>query len=96
MDFPFSEVSLGNNIFLRVFDEQLDPEELVWHRDREDRTVNIVESNGWMLQQEDSLPTLLEAGKEYFIKQNEWHRVIKGKGKMILFIEKGCVKNEKI
>ena len=96
IEFPFQETLLDNGLFKRIFEENVDSEELIWHRDREDRKVTISESKGWLLQIENKLPIPLEEGKEYFIKANEWHRVIKGKGKMILFIEKGSKKHEKV
>ena len=78
MDFPFSEKKVGGKLFLREFKEDVASEELVWHQDREDRRVKVIESNGWMLQMDNELPVLLKEGTIYNIPAYEFHRVIKG------------------
>lgn len=67
---------------IRVFDQNIDPIELKWHRDLEDREVIILEGEGWYFQKEDSLPIELLPGVSIFIKAMEWHRVIKGAGSL--------------
>ena len=37
-DLPFTEISLGNNEYIREFSEDVDNHELEWHIDKEDRT----------------------------------------------------------
>jgi len=64
----------------RVFTESVDEGELQWHRDREDRVVKIIESDGWSLQLDNELPKELIIGEEYFIPQGIYHRVIRGHG----------------
>ena len=56
MDFPFSEKKVGGKLFLREFKGDVASEELVWHQDREDRRVKVIESDGWMLQMDNELP----------------------------------------
>ncbi len=85
-DFPFKETSLGNNEYLREFDEDVDSHELEWHRDREDRIVEIIENEDWLFQFDNQLPILLE--KKIFIPRETYHRVIKGNGKLIVKITK--------
>jgi len=82
-DFPFEEETIGKNIFIRKF-ENVKEEELVWHRDKEDRTVEPIETSEWMLQFENKLPEILEKGKKYFIPKNTYHRVIKGNGTLVI------------
>jgi hypothetical protein len=79
--------SVNNSIKIRVFDESVDREELAWHRDERDRRVTVLESSGWKLQTDDSLPIDLIEGNSYFIKKDEWHRVLKGKGSLKIKIE---------
>ena len=90
--FPFEETKLENNIVIREFSEHTDSEELIWHLDREDRTVRVLESNGWKLQLDNQLPVLLEGKKEYKIPKYMYHRVIKGNGRLVVEIEKHEVK----
>jgi len=85
--FPFTETKRGK-VLIREFSQDVDKMELIWHRDREDRTITILESKGWKLQMDNTLPVVLEEGKSYNIPKNTYHRVIKGEGKLILELEK--------
>ena len=80
MEFPFEE---QNNI--RIFDQDVDEMELVWHRDREDRIVEALESTDWMFQLDNNLPQRLE---KIFIPKDTYHRVIKGSGDLKVKVTK--------
>lgn len=85
-DLPFTEISLGNNEYLREFHENIDTHELEWHIDKEDRIVEVVKNDGWEVQIDNELPKLLN--NKLFIPKETYHRVIKGKGKLIVKITK--------
>ena len=85
--FPFTETKKGK-VLIREFSQDVDKMELIWHRDREDRTITILESKGWKLQMDNTLPVVLEEGKSYSIPKNTYHRVIKGEGRLIIELEK--------
>lgn len=63
---------------IRTFSKDVLAEELVWHRDREDRTVAILEGEGWKFQRDNELPIHLNVGDEISIEAFEYHRIIKG------------------
>ena len=88
MDTGRPYVDLENNDFyiIREFDENIDPTELLWHRDDENRIVEIIGETDWKLQLEDQLPTSLNS--PIFIPRHTWHRAIKGSGKLRLKIYK--------
>lgn len=86
--FPFKETKTKEGLLLREFNKDTDSEELVWHRDREDRIVTVIEGGHWKLQMDNELPKLLQEGKKYFIPAEEYHRVIKGDGPLKVLIEK--------
>lgn len=65
---------------IRVFDDSIDDNELKWHRDDEDRIVVAIGSTDWKIQLENKLPQDLIS--PVFIARGEWHRVIKGTGKL--------------
>ena len=88
MDFPFLEEKVGNRLFLREFRENVDSDELIWHQDREDRIVTVVEANWWKLQMDNELPVLLKEGSVYNIPAYVYHRVIKGFGRLLVQVEK--------
>lgn len=75
---PYNEISKGNNTYIREFSTDTDSSELIWHRDKEDREVTILEGNGWKFQRDNELPFILKRGDTIYIKKNEYHRIIKG------------------
>lgn len=86
MNFPFQQ-EISDNKIRRTFSPDVDSDELKWHQDLADRQVTVLESGGWEFQMEDSLPVKLEHAKKLFIPKFVWHRVIKGKGKLVVEIE---------
>lgn len=86
--FPFQERRISEKQFLREFTKDTSPGELVWHQDREDRVIKVVEANGWKLQLDNQLPVLLENNSTYHIPAYLYHRVIKGSGKLVIKVEK--------
>ena len=80
MDFPFTEQQLDTKLFLREFSVDVDEMELIWHEDKEDRIVSVVEGNGWKFQFDEELPIEMEDGIDITIPKGVIHRVIKGKG----------------
>ena len=83
---PYQEIKAEHNTVTRVFDESIDPIELMWHRDQEDRLIEAIEPTDWMMQLDNELPTLID--KPIFIPRYNWHRVIKGTGTLTVKITK--------
>lgn len=88
VEFPFEEQRVGPNLFVRTFDPSTDPYEFVWHRDREDRIIDVIEGGGWQFQYEDRLPFKLEEGDKFEIPMGTYHRVIPGEGVLEILVEK--------
>ena len=63
---------------VRTFNPSIDDAEFVWHRDMEDREIEILEGEGWQFQLQKCLPWLLKKGMVFDIKKEEYHRLIKG------------------
>ena len=74
---PYKDV-LIDEAMIREFDENIDPIELMWHRDNEDRVVSPVNKTDWKFQIENELPKEIQG--EIFIPRGVWHRIIKGTG----------------
>jgi len=72
---------------IRTFSVDVDEDELVWHRDHDNRVVSVLEGIDWKLQNDDELPILLEVGKKYNITEGHYHRLLKGKTKLVIRIE---------
>jgi len=87
--YPFTETRISSSSVLREFSRDTSSEELVWHRDREHRSVSVLEGRGWLLQLDGELPVRLLEGEEYLIPAESWHRVImeKGAGSLSVMIE---------
>ena len=82
---PYLEIVNGN-VITRVLPESVTSEELVWHRDKNDRKVEILQSEGWKFQHDNQIPFELKRGDILEIKKNTYHRVIKGKGDLVIKI----------
>jgi hypothetical protein len=83
---PYTDIEVTDKYIIRKFNENIDPIELMWHRDDENRTVEIIGNTDWKLQLENQLPTSIN--QPIFIPKHEWHRVIKGTGTLKLKIHK--------
>ena len=77
MSLPFQETKLSDNTFIRVFSQDTDSGEYMWHRDREDRIIESIESTDWKIQIDNELPKVID---KVFIPMGVYHRVIKGTG----------------
>lgn len=88
---PYNDVSLGSEKFMRTFEETVDLSDLVWHRDHNDRMITIINGSNWKLQYDNDMPILLEIGKKYYIPKNEYHRLIRGNGNLIIQIDETVV-----
>lgn len=80
-ELPYDE-EINENDRVRVFSQNVGNEELKWHRDREDRLVEIIEGENWGLQFDNELPIVLVKGESYIIPEGVYHRVIKGDGEL--------------
>ena len=92
MDFPFKEQQVSTNKFIREFSTDVDEIELIWHTDREDRVVSVIEGNGWKFQFDEELPFEMIDGIEISILKGDLHRVIKGKGPLKIVVHKNTLR----
>ena len=86
MSHPYTDIEVTDKYIIREFNENIDPIELLWHRDDEDRTIEILGETDWKIQLDNQLPISLNS--PIFIQRHEWHRVIKGTGNLKLKIYK--------
>ena len=80
---PYSE-RRKDNLIVRTFSQDIDEEELVWHRDRQDREVTVLQETDWQFQFDNELPQVLK--NTIFIPKNTYHRLIKGTGELNVHI----------
>lgn len=83
---PYIEKQINESTLIRSFPSNTQEVDLKWHRDRQNRIIEVIHSNGWLFQRDDSVPTLLSSGDILEIAANEWHRIIKGEGEFVVKI----------
>lgn len=83
---PFQETNLGDNESIRVFRQDTDSGDYMWHRDREDRIIESIDETDWMIQIDNELPKKIE--NKIFIPMGVYHRVIKGSGNLTIKLKK--------
>jgi len=81
---PYNDIEITDEYIIREFDDTVDPVELMWHRDREDRKIVSLTETDWKIQLDNDLPVSMDL--PIFIPKGEWHRLIKGSGVLRLKI----------
>ena len=84
---PYTNLTEGKEI-IREFSANVDPMSLIWHEDQEDRTIEVIEGNGWKFQFDEELPFELKKNLVFDIPLGYLHRVIKGYDKLKIKIIK--------
>lgn len=82
----YQDLEIEEDTVIRTFNESVDPIELKWHRDDESRTIVSISPSDWKIQLENRLP--MDITTPIFIERGEWHRLIKGTGKLVVKIIK--------
>ena len=80
---PYKDVGV-----IRIFSSEVDSDDLVWHRDLQNRKITVLEGEGWQFQFNGSLPFELTEGRIFEIPKGMYHRIIKGKTNLVLKIKK--------
>ena len=83
---PYTDLEATDSWIIREFTENIDPIELMWHRDDENRIVEAITETDWMIQLDNILPINITERIE--IPKHAWHRLIKGTGNLIVKIHK--------
>ena len=78
MILPFQETKLGDNEFIRIFEQNTDSGDFVWHRDYENRIIESIGETDWMFQMDNELPKIIS--EKIYIPKGIYHRIIKGNG----------------
>jgi hypothetical protein len=80
---PYLDLEKSDELTIRKFSQNIDPTELMWHRDLKNREVKIISGKGWKIQLENKLPQDLDS---VIIPKLSWHRVIKGEEDLVISI----------
>ena len=82
---PFRE-EIKDGYSIRTFTSDVNPMDLKWHIDEEDRVIEPIGKTDWLFQFDNQLPFSIDSKIE--IKKGTWHRIIKGTGELVLKIVK--------
>jgi len=85
---PYIEKKIDKNSYIRIFSKNTNDIDLAWHRDKENRTIEIISGKDWKFQYDNYLPVNIEPGYKILINKNEWHRIIKGSTDLIIIVHK--------
>lgn len=83
---PYTDIQ-SKDSFVRTFEPTVNESELVWHRDRRNRVIDVIEGKGWKLQFDNELPFELKEESPIFIPMKVYHRLIKGDGKLVIRVK---------
>ena len=83
----YNQENISDNKFKRVFSSDVSEKELVWHRDKENRIVEVLNDSDWQFQMDNELPRPLKKGVKLEIPKEVFHRVIKGTTDLEIMIE---------
>src|SRR5210317_2248824 len=87
MNNPYKDTKDGS-MKIRTFKAGVDSSELVWHRDKQNRKVTILEGEGWSLQMDNEIPKQLKVGDVIEINKMEYHRIYEsGSSDLVISIE---------
>ena len=82
-DRPYVDLETTDEYVIREFSQNIDPIELMWHRDDQDRVITVLEvGKGWKFQHDNELPINLNPEDTICIPRHQWHRVHKGDGNL--------------
>ena len=81
--FPYNEIIISENSSIRGFTNRVDPEELKWHFDEEDRIVELIDETDGSFQFDDELPFTINETPIH-IPKGKYHRVIMGEKDLIV------------
>ena len=84
---PYTDIEVTDEYIIREFDENIDPIELMWHRDDENRLVEALEPTDWKIQLDNKLPMPLNINESIYVPKNVYHRLIKGRSTENLVVE---------
>jgi len=63
---------------IRTFSKDVNPMNLIWHQDKENRDIEVLEGKGWEMQFDNELPFAIRKGDRIFITEGRIHRILKG------------------
>jgi hypothetical protein len=80
---PYTDTKISETEWIREFNPALtESEEYVWHRDLNNRVVEVLEGDDWQFQFDNKLPFFINRNNIIEIPKMAYHRIIPGKTKL--------------
>lgn len=80
---PYVDEKITDSSWIRTFDPTFtDSEEYVWHVDKFDREVIVLDGCGWRFQFDDEIPFDININDQILIPKMVYHRLIIGNTKL--------------
>lgn len=73
---------------IRTFSKDVDANSLLWHTDKENRKIKVIEGKGWEFQRDNESPMNLSEGDILIIPEGQIHRIYKGTTDLVIEIQK--------
>jgi quercetin dioxygenase-like cupin family protein len=86
MQEKYYDVKLTDTKKYRLFKEDVEEEELMWHQDEWDREIVVLDGKNWKIQFDNELPIVLNVGDVIQIQNHIYHRIIKGNDNLVIKI----------
>jgi hypothetical protein len=83
---PYTQYN-NDGYIIRTFDMDIDLSSLIWHRDKNNRIVEVISGKGWKFQMDNHLPIELKEGMKLEIPKETFHRMGKGNTKLVIKIK---------
>jgi len=71
----YDQLRINYCLVLRRFNKELNPQDLKWHKDLDDRLVYSLLPTKWKIQQDNELPITI-TNQPLFIRKGTFHRLI--------------------
>lgn len=83
---PYENLEVTEHYIIRRFPHDTDADDLLWHRDKENRLIEHVSGTGWLFQYDNELPIPIEPDHLIDIPAGVWHRIHRGSDDLIIKI----------
>jgi quercetin dioxygenase-like cupin family protein len=85
---PYRDEKISENVWIRTFDHTVThSDEYVWHRDKRDRNVTVLEGEDWQFQFDNEIPIRINKNDAIHVPRQVYHRIIVGSTPLKLRIE---------
>jgi hypothetical protein len=83
----YTDTILREGVKIRKFKRENLMSESTWHRDQNDRLVEVIQGKNWKIQVDNRLPIIMKEGDVYKIPAGMWHRIIPANNDLTILIK---------